>query len=58
MSGQAVFVVQDGSEDLNGVYGLCKGIELLDEVEVDYRNIKVTHITIPNEFKNKMSPMT
>ena len=49
-------VVLDGSADLNGVYGLCKGMELVDVPEVYYRNIKVTHVTPPNEFKNKMRP--
>ena len=49
-------MVLDGSADLNGVYGLCKGMELADVPEVDYRNIKVTHVTPPNEFKNKMRP--
>ena len=56
MSAEAGSVVLDGSADLNGVYGLCKGMELVDVPEVDYRNIKVTHITPPNEFKNKMRP--
>ena len=31
-------------------------MELVDVPEVDYRNIKVTHVTPPNEFKNKMRP--
>ena len=56
MSAEAGSVVLDGSADLNGVYGLCKGMELEDVPEVDYRNIQVTHVTPPNEFKNKMRP--
>ena len=31
-------------------------MELVDVPEIDYRKIKVTHITRPNEFKNKMRP--
>ena len=54
MSAEAGSVVLDGSADLNGVYGLCKRMELADVPEVDYRNIKVTHVTPPNEFKNKI----
>ena len=49
-------MVLDGSADLNGVYVLCKGMELVDVPKVDYRNIKVTHVKPPNEFKNKMRP--
>ena len=56
MSAEAGSVVLDGSADLNGVYNLCKGMELEEVPEVDYRNIQVTHVTPPNEFKNKMRP--
>ena len=56
MSAEAGSVVLDGSADLNGVYNLCKGMELEDVPEVNYRNIQVTHVTPPNEFKNKMRP--
>ena len=31
-------------------------MELEDVPEVNYRNIQVTHVTPPNEFKNKMRP--
>ena len=54
MSAEAGSVVLDGSADLNGLYNLCKGMELEDVPEVDYSNIQVTHVTPPNEFKNKM----
>ena len=56
MSAEAGSVVLDGSADLNGVYGLCIGMKLEDVPEVNCRNIQVTRVTPPNEFKNKMRP--
>ena len=43
MSAEADSVVLDGSADLNGVYNLCKGMELVDVPEVDYR-LSLIHI--------------
>jgi len=54
MSAESGTLVLDGSADLNGVYGLCKGMELVDVPTVDYRNVKLTHVTPPEEFRNKM----
>ena len=56
MSAESGTLVLDGSADLNGVYGLCKGMELVDVPTVDYRNVKLTHVTPPEEFRNKMRP--
>ena len=56
MSAESGTLVLDGSADLNGVYGLCKGMELVDVPTVDYRNVKLTHVTPREEFRNKMRP--
>jgi hypothetical protein len=56
MSAESGTLVLDGSADLNGVYGLCKGMELVDVPTVDYRNVKLTHVTPPEEFRKKMRP--
>ena len=39
MSAEAGSVVLDGSADLNGVYGLCKGMELVDVPELSLIHI-------------------
>ena len=54
MSAESGTLVLDGSADLNGVYGLCKGMELVDVPTVDYRNVELTHVTPPEKFRNKM----
>jgi hypothetical protein len=54
MSAESGTLVLDGSADLNGVYGLCKGMKLVDVPTVDYRNVKLTHVTPPEKFRNKI----
>jgi hypothetical protein len=56
MSAESGTLVLDGSADLNGVYGLCKGMEVVDVPSVDYRNVELTHVTPSEEFENKMRP--
>ena len=47
-------MILDGTADLNKTYSMCKGMEFVDVPHVDYKDIKLFHVTPPPEFKNKL----